>query len=98
LVRPQLAISSASQFPTQLPTADPRGPLTGLAAGLGVITFADAGGRARFKGGHDDWTSNMVVCQERGRRCVVLLANSVRAERIYPALVRFVLGETAMPW
>ena len=40
----------------------------------------------------------MVVCQGRGRRCVVLLANSVRAERIYPQLVRFVLGDITMPW
>jgi hypothetical protein len=30
--------------------------------------------------------------------CVVLLANSVRAELIYPELVGFILGDTAMPW
>jgi hypothetical protein len=29
---------------------------------------------------------------------LVLLSNSVRAERIYPALARFVLGETSMPF
>jgi hypothetical protein len=27
-----------------------------------------------------------------------MLANDVRAERIYPALARRVLGETDMPW
>jgi hypothetical protein len=29
---------------------------------------------------------------------VVLLADRVGAERIYPSLVRFTLRETAMPW
>lgn len=98
MMRPQLRISCASQFPTLLTTTDARGPKIGLAAGLGVVTFDDIGGHAWFKGGHNDWTGNMLICQERGRRCVVLLANSVRAERIYPAMVRFVLGETVMPW
>lgn len=99
MLRPQLLIASATQFPTLAEATDPRGPRIGLAAGLGVVVFEDPShGRTWFKGGHDDWTGNMAVCQQRYRRCVVLLANSVRAERIYPALVRFVLGETAMPW
>ncbi len=98
LVRPQLAITAARQFPTLAPASDPRGPAIGLAAGLGLITFTDVSGLMWFKGGHNDWTGNLVVCQESGRRAVVLLANSVRAELIYPELVRFLLGDTAMPW
>ncbi|MBV2150131.1 hypothetical protein KRZ98_17955 [Sphingobium sp. AS12] len=35
---------------------------------------------------------------ERGRRCVVILANDVRAERAFPAIVRFILDETGAPW
>ena len=53
---------------------------------------------AWFKGGHNDWTGNFVICLEQSRRCVVLLANDVRAERVYPDLVRFILGPTRMPW
>lgn len=99
LVRPRLPIDSASQFPTLSEARDPRGPAIGLAAGLGVVVFDDpAAGRMWFKGGHNDWTGNLLVCQDAYRRCIVLLANDVRAERIYPALVRFVLGDTAMPW
>ncbi len=98
LIRPQLAIPFAHQFPTLRSDTDPRASQIGLSAGLGLITFNDASGRIWFKGGHNDWTGNMVVCQERWRRCVVLLSNSVRAELIYPDLVRFILGETAMPW
>jgi len=34
----------------------------------------------------------------RRQRCVVVLGNDVRAEAAFPALVRFVLGETGVPW
>ncbi len=98
LVRPQLDIRSMRQFPSHLDWTDPRGPEIGLSAGLGLVTYQDDAGLAWFKGGHNDWTGNMVVCQERRLRCIVLLSNSVRAERIYSRLVRFVLGETRTPW
>lgn len=99
LVRAHLPIRSAHQFPPLWTDTDPRGPEIGLAAGLGLVTFNDPqAGEMWFKGGHNDWTGNILVCQEARRRCVVLLANSVRAELIYPEMVRFVLGESAMPW
>jgi CubicO group peptidase (beta-lactamase class C family) len=98
LVKPTLAITSASQFPT-LSTAPGSGNAAiGLAAALGVVTFTDSSGAAWFKGGHNDTTGNMVLCLESGQRCVVMLANDVRAEGIYPALARLVLGQTRMPW
>jgi len=98
LVRPQFPIMGAHQFPTLVPAGDPRGPAINLSAGLGVVTFTDASGSMWFKGGHNDFTGNVVICQEARRRCVVFLGNSVRAELIYPELARFILGETAMPW
>lgn len=97
-VRPQLAIASAHQFPTLREEADPRGAEIGLSAGLGVVVFEGADGPVFFKGGHNEWTGNMAICQERRKRCLVMLANSVRAELIYPALTEFVLGDTGMPW
>ena len=98
LIRPQLAINIARQFPSLRDDTDPRGPEIGLSAGLGLVTYDAGAGPVWFKGGHNPWTGNMVVCQETERRCIVLLANSVRAEIIYPAIVAFVLGETDMPW
>lgn len=98
-VRPQLAIPWAHQFPTLRTQTDPRAGEIGLSAGVGLVTLNDPNaGLMWFKGGHNDWTGNMVVCQEARRRCVVLLANSVRAELIYERVVAAVLGETAMPW
>lgn len=91
-------IASASQFPTLVDSQDPRGPAIRLSAATGVVAFEDVDGLTWFKGGHNDWTGNMVICQETRKRCVVMLANSVRAEKIYPALARFILGESRMPW
>ncbi|TDR43050.1 CubicO group peptidase (beta-lactamase class C family) [Tahibacter aquaticus] len=98
LVKPQLPITTASQFPTlqaELPLAQ-RYPQ--LAAGLGVVVFDGPQGRGFMKGGHNDSTGNTLVCLEQRRRCVAILANDVRAEAAFPALVHFVLGETGAPW
>jgi CubicO group peptidase (beta-lactamase class C family) len=98
LVRPQLAIRSAHQFPTLIEATDSRAQHIELSAGLGLVTFDAGDGRVWFKGGHNPWTGNMVICHESERRCIVLLSNSVRAELIYPELARFVLGDIGMPW
>lgn len=98
IVRPQLPITTRTQFPTlqpELPLAE-RHP--GLASGLGVITIDGPQGRVFEKGGHNDTTGNTWVCVERRRSCVVLLSNDVRAEAAFPDLVRFILGETGAPW
>jgi CubicO group peptidase (beta-lactamase class C family) len=78
-VRPGLAITSLHQFPTLRPWSDPRNAEIGLSAGIGVVVFKDTTGPAWFKGGHNDWTGNMVVCLEASQDCVVMMANDVRA-------------------
>lgn len=98
LARPQLPITTASQFPTLQPELAPAERVPGLAAGLGVIRFTGPQGAGFFKGGHDDRTANTMVCIERGKRCAVILSNDVRAEAAFPMLVRAMLGETGAPW
>jgi len=98
MVKPSLHIGTAHQFPNfapYLPKAEQR---SDLAAGLGVIVFAGPQGRGFYKGGHDGRTANTFVCLDRSRRCVLLLANDVRAEASFADLVRFVLGETGVPY
>ena len=99
-VRGQFPIRTAQKFPTiqNFDTHDDRGEPIKLSAGLGVETWQGPRGLAFAKGGHNDWTGNIVICQEVEARCIVLLSNSVRAEIIYPELVKFVLGETGYPW
>lgn len=98
LVRPQVPITSLHQFPSLMTDAEPRNARINLAAGLGLVTFHDARGLAWFKGGHNDWTGNMVICLEHGRRCLVMLSNDARAERMFPELTRTIIGDTRMPW
>lgn len=98
LVKPLLPITTASQFPSLQAELPPAQRHATLAAGLGVIVFDGPQGRGFMKGGHNDSTGNTLVCVERRRRCVVILANDVRAEPAFPALVQFVLGETGAPW
>ncbi len=98
LVRPQVPITSSHQFPTLMTETEPRNTEMGLAAGLGLVTFRDTSGPAWFKGGHNEWTGNMAICLESKKRCLVMLANDVRAERMYPELARMILGDTKMPW
>ncbi|MEM7638076.1 MAG: serine hydrolase domain-containing protein [Pseudomonadota bacterium] len=99
-VRPQFPIRTLQKFPT-LPMRDTqtdRAEPIELAAGLGLMTWQGPTGRNFAKGGHNDWTGNLVICQETERRCLVMLANSVRAEIIFPEIAEFVLGETGYPW
>jgi CubicO group peptidase (beta-lactamase class C family) len=98
MVKPSLHIGTAHQFPNfgaDLPAGQQR---RDLAAGLGVIVFDGPQGPGFYKGGHDGQTANSFVCVERVRRCVLLLANDVRAEARFADLVRFVLGETGVPY
>ena len=40
----------------------------------------------------------MLICIERQQRCLVLLANDARAERVFPELARAILGDLTLPW
>jgi len=98
MVRPQLPITTASQFPTLQPELPPENRIAGLAAGLGVETFTGPQGPGFYKGGHNDVTGNMMICVQRSRRCLVILGNDVRVEALFPELTRTVLGETDTSW
>jgi CubicO group peptidase (beta-lactamase class C family) len=98
ILRPQLPIRSAGQFPSFTPDLPRDKQIKDLASGLGVITFKGPQGPGFFKGGHNDSTANMWACVERGRRCVVLLSNDVRAEAAFPKLVDAILGDSCVPW
>jgi CubicO group peptidase (beta-lactamase class C family) len=98
LTRAQLPITTLSQFPSLQPPAPPQQQHRHLAAGLGVITFDGPRGHGFQKGGHNDSTGNTWICLERQKRCVVILSNDVRAEPLFPGIIKIVLGTTGMPW
>jgi CubicO group peptidase (beta-lactamase class C family) len=98
LTKAQLPIKTVSQFPSLQPIAPPAQQRKGLAAGLGVITFNGPMGHGFQKGGHNDSTGNTWICLDEQKSCVVILSNDVRAEALFPGIVKIVLGETGMPW
>lgn len=95
---PKWHITTAHQFPlfqSDLPVSEQR---KDLFAGLGVVIFDGPQGRGFYKGGHDGQTANTMVCVEASQRCVVILSNDVRAEAGFAGLVRFILGDTGVPF
>jgi len=98
LAKASLPIGTAHQFPNFAPYLPAARQRPDLAAGLGVVVFEGPQGRGFFKGGHDGQTANSFVCLEDSRRCVLLLANDVRAEARFADLVQFILGETGVPY
>jgi CubicO group peptidase (beta-lactamase class C family) len=98
MLKGQLPITTRSQFPNFQPEVPLADRWKSLAAGLGLIVFSGPQGRGFFKGGHNDSTANMLACVEKGRRCVVILSNDVRAEAAFPKLIDSVLGHTGIPW
>lgn len=98
MTKPRVHITTAHLFPlflSDLPVSDQR---KDLYAGLGVTVFAGPQGRGFYKGGHDGQTANTMICMEAGQRCVVILSNDVRSEAGFAHLVRFVLGDTGVPY
>ena len=96
--RPQLHIDTAHQFPNFGPELPASAQRKDLSAGLGVVVFDGPQGHGFYKGGHDGQTANTLVCLEQGERCVLVLSNDVRAEAGFAELVRFILGETGVPY
>jgi len=98
MLRPQLKINTAHQFPNFGPVLPPEKARPDLYAGLGVVVFKGPQGPGFYKGGHDGQTANTLVCLQDSQRCVLILSNDVRAETAYAELVRFVLGDTGVPF
>jgi CubicO group peptidase (beta-lactamase class C family) len=98
MTKPQLHLTTAQQFSNyqaDLPVNEQR---KDLYAGLGVVVFDGPQGHGFYKGGHDGQTANTMVCVEASQRCVVILSNDVRAEAGFAELVRFILGDTGVPY
>ena len=98
ITRPVLHIATASQFPLFLPNLPPAEQRRDLYSGLGVVVFDGPQGPGFFKGGHDGQTANTMVCVEASQRCVLILSNDVRSEAGFAELVRFILGNTGVPY
>jgi len=98
MTKRQLHIGTAHQFPPFAPELPVGQQRKDLHAGLGVIVFDGPQGHGFYKGGHDGQTANTMVCVEARRRCVLILSNDVRSETGFTDLVKFILGDTGVPY
>ena len=98
MVKPQLHITTKTQFPTSQPELPANLQRKDLYAGLGVVVFHGPQGHGFYKGGHNGTTANTLVCIEAHRRCVVILSNDVRSEAGFADLIKFILGDTGVPY
>jgi CubicO group peptidase (beta-lactamase class C family) len=98
MTKPGLHITVAHQFPLFLPDLPVSEQRKDLFAGLGVVVFDGPQGHGFYKGGHDGQTANTMVCIEASQRCVVILSNDVRSEAGFAELVRFILGDSGVPY
>lgn len=98
MTKTQLHIGTAHQFPPFLPDLPVSDQRKDLYAGLGVVVFDGPQGHGFYKGGHDGQTANTMVCVQGRQRCVVILSNDVRSEAGFADLVKFILGDTGVPY
>ncbi len=98
MLTPTVHITTKAQFPVLMPELPASEQRKDLYMGLGVVVFDGPQGHGFYKGGHDEQTGNTMVCVERGEKCVVILSNDVRAEKGFATLVKFILGETGVPY
>jgi CubicO group peptidase (beta-lactamase class C family) len=98
MTKPQLHIGTAHQFPPFQPDLPAKDQRKDLYSGLGVIVFDGPQGHGFYKGGHDGQTANTMVCVEARQSCVVILSNDVRSEAGFADLVKFILGDTGVPY
>lgn len=94
----QLKITTAHQFPNFGPELPPGQQRKDLYAGLGVVVFDGPQGHGFYKGGHDGQTANTLVCVEKNERCALILSNDVRSEAGFAEMVKFLLGDTGVPY
>ncbi|MBC8025382.1 MAG: beta-lactamase family protein [Steroidobacteraceae bacterium] len=97
MIRRQIDIDSERQFPTLTEARTGRWKPIQLGYGLGWGVFETPYGHAFFKEGHDEGTANYVLCVQPRQACIVMLANDVRAEKIFVPLVRRLFGEVNLP-
>ena len=98
MTKGSLHIATRNLFPIFQPALPASMQRKDLYAGLGVVAFDGPQGHGFYKGGHDGQTANTMVCMEKGQRCVLILSNDVRSEARFADLVRFILGDTGVPF
>jgi CubicO group peptidase (beta-lactamase class C family) len=97
MLSPQVAISSAHQFPSLATDVTDANKKIELSYGIGWGLYTSPYGKAFFKEGHDEGWRNLALCFENGSG-ILILTNSSNGEGIFKPLIDSLLGPTAFPF
>jgi CubicO group peptidase (beta-lactamase class C family) len=98
MLRPQIAIHSAHQFPSlDAETTATNDPIH-LSYGSGWGLYSSHYGRAFFKEGHDEGWRHLALCFYEKGAGILIMTNSSNGEGIFKPLLDALLGPTDFPF
>lgn len=97
MLRPQIRIHSAHQFPPDSPETTTDYDALELSYGLGWGLLVTPYGKAYFKEGHDDGVQNYCITFDRARTAIVLMTNSDNGESMFKELLATLITDTFTP-
>jgi CubicO group peptidase (beta-lactamase class C family) len=98
MLRPQIAIHSAHEFPSLDTETSAANDAIRLSYGLGWGLYQSPNGRAFFKEGHDEGWRHLALCFDRRGTGILILTNSSNGEGIFKPLLDALLGPTHFPF
>lgn len=98
MLRPQVRIRSAHQFPTTRPETTDRDDAVALSYGLGWGLLRTPYGPAYFKEGHDDGWNNYMITFDGPKTALIVMTNSSNGESIFRELLATLIADTFTPW
>jgi len=97
MLRPQVKIHSAHQFPSLATETTSANDAIQLSYGVGWGLYSSPYGPAFFKEGHDEGWRHLALCFKNGDG-LLILTNSSNGEGIFKPLIDSILGSTAFPF
>lgn len=98
MLRPQIAIHSAHQFPSLDGETTPANDSIHLGYGLGWGLYSSRYGRGFFKEGHDEGWRHLALCFDEKGAGILIMTNSSNGEGIFKPLLDALLGPTDFPF
>jgi CubicO group peptidase (beta-lactamase class C family) len=98
MLRPQVAIHSAHEFPSLDAETTAANDAIHLSYGLGWGLYSSPYGHAFFKEGHDEGWRHLALCFDEKGTGILILTNSSNGEGIFKPLLDALLGPTHFPF
>lgn len=98
MLKPQIRINSAYEFPTIMDETTHRDDKIKLSYGLGWGLLQTPYGKGFFKEGHHDFWRNYAICFPDKKVGIVIMCNSANGEGIFKELLERLMADKYTPW